>query len=84
MFSKESTVSTELPKSRCRILPFTPKPQPVATSSIDARYLYSLREKRGQELARVQRRVLAFPRPEERLQDAVLESLRFRWEQQEE
>jgi hypothetical protein len=84
VFSKESTVSTEPPGARCRILPFAPKPQPVATSSIDARYLYSLREKRRQELAGVQRRVLAFPRPEERLQDAVLESLRFRWERPEE
>jgi hypothetical protein len=61
-------VSTELPGSRCRILPFTPKPQPVATSSIDARYLYSLQEKRRQELARVQRRVPPFPRPEDPLQ----------------
>lgn len=77
-------MSTELPKSRCRILPFTPEPQPMASSSIDARYLHSLREKRRQELARVQRRVLPFPRPEDLLRDASLESLRFRWEQQEE
>jgi hypothetical protein len=84
VFSKESTVSTELPKTRCRILPFAPKPQPVATSSINARHLYSLREKRRQELARVQRRILAFPRAEELLHDFSMESLRFRWEQPEE
>ena len=77
-------MSTEPPQSRCRILPFTPKPQPVATNAAEACYLSHCRQERQEELARVPRRILAFPRPEERLQDFSMESLRFRWEQVEE
>jgi hypothetical protein len=80
----ESTVSTESPKPRCRILPFTPKPQPVATNAMEACYLSYCRQERQEELAGVQRRILVFPSPKEGLQDFSMESLRFRWEQPEE
>ena len=77
-------MSTEPLKSRCRILPFTPKPQAEATNAMEACYLSYCRQERQEELARVQRRILAFPRPEERLRDFSMECLRFRWEQPEE
>jgi hypothetical protein len=65
-----------------RILPFTPRPQQVATHCYHGQHLRDVRMKRREEFAKLQRRVLPFQRPQvdEAPEHVAMPSTRDGWE----